>query len=285
MPTLITPAQLRAIFPHAVDPDAYAAEISTAWEAFGFTSKGARAGFLGVCGNETGGMRVIGRESMYYTAERAMAVPFTKALQYPDICRDRCSTVAQDNGRRFANWIYADIYGNGPEESGDGWAFRGGGMTQLTFRSAYKACGSAIGINLESNPDLIVTPGPAALSAAWFQARYKPAILRHFDVGTQDEFFAGAALVGWTNPEGTATRLGYWLAAMAVVDGDPPLDVTAMQRALIAAGFALPRFGPDGDLGDETRHALTAYQHDHGLPQTGNPDAATLAALGMKQAA
>lgn len=284
VPTLLTPDQLRAIFPNAADPDAYAAAISTAWDAFGFTSKGARAGFLGVIGNETGGCRQIGREDMRYSAERAISLPFAKAAANPETTRDRCSTVPQDKGRRFASWIYADMYGNGPEATEDGWNYRGGGMVQLTFRSAYRACGAAIGINLEANPDLIVTPGTAALSAAWFMSTYKPAIIHHFDHGTQDEFLSGAALVGWTNPEGTATRLGYWARAMATVDGDPPLDVRRMQMALMAAGFDLPRFGADGDLGSETRAALHAYQHAHSLPATGTPDAATLAALGLKAA-
>ena len=58
--------------------------------------------------------------------------------------------------------------GNGDEESGDGFAFRGRGLIQLTGRDNYRACGAALGVDLESDPDLVSTPMYAALSAGWF---------------------------------------------------------------------------------------------------------------------
>lgn len=57
------------------------------------------------------------------------------------------------------------------------------------------------------------------------------------------------------------------------------MDTTAIQRALIALGYPLPRFGADGDFGGETRQAMQAFQRGSGLPVTDKPDAATIAAL------
>lgn len=57
------------------------------------------------------------------------------------------------------------------------------------------------------------------------------------------------------------------------------MDTTALQRALIALGHPLPRFGADGDFGGETRTAMQAFQRKAGLPVTDKPDAATIAAL------
>lgn len=57
------------------------------------------------------------------------------------------------------------------------------------------------------------------------------------------------------------------------------MDTTALQRALIAHGHRLPRFGADGDFGGETRDAMQAFQRKTGLRVTDRPDAATIAAL------
>ncbi len=58
--------------------------------------------------------------------------------------------------------------------------------------------------------------------------------------------------------------------------------VERMQRALLAAGCPLPRFGADGDFGAETRAALEQFQTRAGLEPTGTLDAATLGALDAK---
>lgn len=46
-------------------------------------------------------------------------------------------------------------------------------------------------------------------------------------------------------------------------------DVYALQTALIEAGFALPRYGADGDLGKETSDAVVALQKKYGLRADG----------------
>ena len=38
----------------------------------------------------------------------------------------------------------------------------------MTGRDNYRACGEALGVDLESEPDLVSTPMYAALSAGWF---------------------------------------------------------------------------------------------------------------------
>lgn len=62
--------------------------------------------------------------------------------------------------------------------------------------------------------------------------------------------------------------------------GDKGDDVRAMQRALmIWKSDCLPRWGADGDFGQETEDALRAYQASAGLPVTGIYDDATRTAL------
>lgn len=58
--------------------------------------------------------------------------------------------------------------------------------------------------------------------------------------------------------------------------GEP---VKSAQNALLDAGFSLPRYGADGDFGQETANALARFQKIYALPPSGRFDAATLHAL------
>lgn len=52
--------------------------------------------------------------------------------------------------------------------------------------------------------------------------------------------------------------------------GDSGARVVAFQQALEAAGYPLPRWGADGQFGDETRKAAHAFAADHALARSGN---------------
>lgn len=60
------------------------------------------------------------------------------------------------------------------------------------------------------------------------------------------------------------------------------MDIKSFQQALISAGYPLPKFGPDGQWGKESRDAMQRFQRDHHLPVTDKPDEATARALGGK---
>lgn len=55
--------------------------------------------------------------------------------------------------------------------------------------------------------------------------------------------------------------------------------VRQLQRALIAAGHSLPRYGVDGDFGKETQTAVYAFQRAHSLTADGIYGPRTAAAL------
>jgi putative chitinase len=79
---------------------------------------------------------------------------------------DECVAYARQP-EKIANRIYANRMGNGDEESGDGWLYRGRGCLQITGRSNYQALGTTLGIDLLSQPDVVATDYQLA-SAAWF---------------------------------------------------------------------------------------------------------------------
>ena len=61
--------------------------------------------------------------------------------------------------------------------------------------------------------------------------------------------------------------------------GDKGADVKAMQQALMKAGWSFPRYGADGDFGNETEANVRGFQRTEGLPVTGIYDVVTRTAL------
>lgn len=68
----------------------------------------------------------------------------------------------------IANFTYANRLGNGNEQSGDGWRFRGRGFIMITGRANYQAFSNDTGINIVANPDKASEVLVAAKIAGWF---------------------------------------------------------------------------------------------------------------------
>ena len=123
------------------------------------------AGFLAQCAHESAMFTVI-RENLNYRAESLLRVfpshfsSIEEAQQYEH---------QQD---KIANRIYANRMGNGPEESGDGWAFSGRGLIQLTGKDNYSRFASSIGMTLADTIQHLTTFEGAADSAGWFWATH-----------------------------------------------------------------------------------------------------------------
>jgi peptidoglycan hydrolase-like protein with peptidoglycan-binding domain len=88
------------------------------------------------------------------------------------------------------------------------------------------------------------------------------------------------AVTGRLNPR-TLAALGVRdaSASSGATRGADASTIREVQRRLTSRGYAAGR--PDGVLGRTTRSALTDFQRAQNLPVTGQPDRATLAALGM----
>jgi len=120
-----------------------------------------QAAFLGQCMHESNNFKTL-EENLHYKAESLMKV-------WPSRFTDKVVADAYaNNPEKIANKVYAGRMGNGTEESGDGWKYHGRGLIQLTGKENYERCGSAIGVDLISQPNLLVDPQYAALSAGWF---------------------------------------------------------------------------------------------------------------------
>jgi putative chitinase len=135
------------------------------------------AGFLAQTSHESGGYTMLTENLNYRAATLAACWPNRFAVLGAD------KKPIKENGKLvptavansiagkpelIANLVYSSRMGNGPAESGEGWAFRGRGLKQLTGKYNYEKCGLGLGVDLVSNPDLLLEPMYAARSAGWF---------------------------------------------------------------------------------------------------------------------
>jgi len=68
----------------------------------------------------------------------------------------------------IANRVYANRMGNGNENSGDGWKYRGRGFIQITGKNNYRALSNHFKVDYLNNPDLLLQEANAMLSAIWY---------------------------------------------------------------------------------------------------------------------
>jgi putative chitinase len=120
-----------------------------------------QSSFIGQCAHESGNFKNL-EENFHYSANALMRVWFSR---FPDL---KIAEKYANNPQSIANKVYGNRMGNGDEESGDGWRYHGRGLIQLTGKDNYANCGSGIGMDLLSNPDKLLDPEYAALSAGWF---------------------------------------------------------------------------------------------------------------------
>lgn len=136
------------------------------------------------------------RESMNYTAA-ALKATFSYFADNPDEA-DKYGRLEDANGKvtqtadqeAIANRAYAERLGNGDIASGDGWAFRGGGLLQTTGRDnyqslqdAYEASTDDDSIDFMEDPDLLAEPEYALAAAAHYWTQNNLHIAA--DAGTQ----------------------------------------------------------------------------------------------------
>lgn len=116
--------------------------------------------FLAQAGHESGQFRLV-NENLNYGAKGLLGI-FKKYFPNEAIAKQY-----ERKPEKIANRVYSGRMGNGPEQSGDGWKYRGRGYIQLTGKSNYASFDQVVPENILDNPDLVATKYPL-LSAAWF---------------------------------------------------------------------------------------------------------------------
>jgi putative chitinase len=118
-----------------------------------------QACFIGQCAHESGNFKTL-QENLNYSAEGLMKT-------WPS--RFSTKEIADQYARqpaKIAGKVYNGRLGNTSEEEAS--MYLGRGLIQLTGRENYANCGTALGVDLIGNPNLLIEPKYASLSAGWF---------------------------------------------------------------------------------------------------------------------
>ena len=135
--------------------------LNEAFQKYDISTPTRQAFFVGQCAHESGNFRIL-EENLRYSATALMRV---WPSRFPNL---EVANQFAGNAEKIANKVYCGRMGNGDEESGDGWKYHGRGLIQLTGKDNYANCGSSLGLDFLSSPDLLLSPKYAALSAGYF---------------------------------------------------------------------------------------------------------------------
>jgi putative chitinase len=135
--------------------------LKETFEKYNIDTPKRQAAFIGQCMHESAGFKTL-EENLNYSAKALMN---TWPSRFPDL---NTAMIYERQPEKIANKVYGGRMGNADESSGEGWKYRGRGIKQLTGKENYERCGSSLGVDLVSDPDLLLDPKYAALSAGWF---------------------------------------------------------------------------------------------------------------------
>lgn len=144
--------------------DKWYVPLYRACEEFSITTDRRQAMFLAQLAHESGGFARVEEGLNYSSAERLRAV---WPQRFKNVADEQLARYVK-NPRALANLVYANRMGNGSEESGDGWNYRGRGLIQLTGLNNYRAAAIALGFDLVVDPDAATDPDMAPRIAGWF---------------------------------------------------------------------------------------------------------------------
>jgi putative chitinase len=158
---ILTPEKFKEMFPLNGNTAIIFAVFEKYFAKYEINTTNRIAGFLAQCGHESNGFTVF-KENLNYSAE-GLVKTFPK--YFPNIA----STAGfAKNPQKIANKVYANRMGNGSEESGDGYLYRGRGVIQLTGKDNYKAFANFKVKTLTDVITYLETTEGAIESGLWF---------------------------------------------------------------------------------------------------------------------
>jgi putative chitinase len=236
-------------------------------EAAGITTPLRWCHFVSQWAHETDGFSIV-RENTHWTPAQMKAL---WPARFPLGGADPRIMACRGDPEKLANLAYASVNGN--QGGDDGWRYRGGSMPQLTGRENYAACGAAIGISLEDEPERIEEAAVGLAAAIWEWGLHDNNALADHNYGRA----IGNAInrgnpYSAHEPIGYASRRQWFDRAWALWgEGELPDDsilylgaygpqVFRVQSKLKELGYGVGTV--DGVLGPTTARALAGFKLD-----------------------
>lgn len=249
--------------------------------------------FLGQGLIETGWLR-YDVENLNYSAQ-GLRDTFSFYRRNPELADQHAR-----NPETIANTVYGNRTDLGNDQDGDGWKFRGRGFFQLTGRDNYTRMGGHSGLNLVEDPDLIkrdLTKSVLVACVFWKMNKLSQfadqndaiKVSRGVNRGDPNDHLTANhedLRILWTNIALSLTQNPQDFTPSASEDtpstqllslGARGARVKTLQADLLQLGFD-PN-GVDGVFGRGTKHALVAFQQEHGLVPDGVAGPSSLAAI------
>ncbi len=157
----LTLDQLKQSVPNCEHPEKFLPHLNHYMINEGIITPLRKAHFLSQVAHESSNLNVF-TENLNYSATALLNV-FGKYFPSREM--------AEKYARKpidIANRVYGGRMGNGPEESGDGWRYRGAGLLQLTGKNNHQSFADSVGRPLAGIGDYLRSYEGAVHSAAWF---------------------------------------------------------------------------------------------------------------------
>lgn len=162
-------------------------DLSKIKEALPTLNKYRKKAFINTCSRKAHFLAQVASETKFYQLTENFTYSIADLKKKKNCAKDaerlgyddpNNKSVSLENQKEIANLMYANQYGNGSKESGDGWKYRGKGFIQLTFKSNHEKMQNVYNNEIKeapepsvdwvSNPEILVTPKDAMKSALAF---------------------------------------------------------------------------------------------------------------------
>lgn len=155
MTVSLTLETIRSLWPHGDQHvpgllEGIAGTVPVVFAKYGVTNELAVALMMGQFSEECGaGLEMV--ENLNYSAEGLLRT-------FPRHFTGTMAVRYAHNPRMIADIAYGGRMGNAPPPSDDGWNYRGKGLSQLTGKENYERLRDAAGLDVVTNPDLLISP-------------------------------------------------------------------------------------------------------------------------------
>lgn len=158
---MITQDTLTALGTSIETADKWVPWLNKTMQKYDIKSPRRQAMFLSQLAHESGNFRFTS-ENLNYSAD-ALERVFKKYFPTRELAEEYAR-----QPEKIASRVYGNRMGNGDEESGDGWKYRGRGLIQLTGLNNYANYAMHCDNEALTKPDIVAEPEYAADSAGWF---------------------------------------------------------------------------------------------------------------------